>query len=106
MAGCATQTGYAGHAGETANLKLTFHLDHSVGANHFCLASALTGHLQAQYIFAFVHDLPYKTLRKPPGGIRRFLPRQAFRKAEDLALATSHLARVLWVLALDLIVAR
>jgi hypothetical protein len=28
---CATPTGSAGHAGETANLKLTFHLDHSAG---------------------------------------------------------------------------
>src|SRR5262249_52235090 len=35
VAGCATQTGSAGHAGETANLKLTFHLDHSAGADHF-----------------------------------------------------------------------
>src|SRR5262249_39098557 len=34
VAGCATQTGSAGHAGETANLKLTFHLDHSAGADH------------------------------------------------------------------------
>src|SRR5262245_66051772 len=33
VAGCATPTGYAGHAGATASLKLTFHLDHSVGAN-------------------------------------------------------------------------
>src|SRR6516165_11413814 len=29
VAGCATPSGSAGHAGETANLKLTFHLDHS-----------------------------------------------------------------------------
>ena len=28
VAGCATPTGSAGHAGATANLKLTFHLDH------------------------------------------------------------------------------
>jgi hypothetical protein len=33
MAGCATPSGSAGHAGETANLKLTFHLDHSAGAD-------------------------------------------------------------------------
>ena len=33
VAGCATPTGSAGHAGATANLKLTFHLDHSVGAD-------------------------------------------------------------------------
>src|SRR5262249_31573514 len=34
VAGCATPTGSAGHAGATANLKLTFHLDHSAGADH------------------------------------------------------------------------
>src|SRR5262249_28900413 len=34
VAGCATPTGSAGHAGATANLKLTFHLDHSAGAGH------------------------------------------------------------------------
>ena len=28
-----TSTGFAGHAGATASLKLTFHPDHSVGAN-------------------------------------------------------------------------
>src|SRR6266446_2658670 len=36
VAGCATPSGSAGHAGETANLKLTFHLDHSAGADHSC----------------------------------------------------------------------
>jgi hypothetical protein len=30
----AERTGSAGHAGATANLKLTFHLDHSAGAVH------------------------------------------------------------------------
>jgi len=34
VAGCATPTGSTGHAGATASLKLTFHLAHSVGANH------------------------------------------------------------------------
>src|SRR5262249_13954881 len=33
VAGCAARTGSDGHAGATANLKLTFHLDHPVGAN-------------------------------------------------------------------------
>jgi hypothetical protein len=37
VAGCATPTGSAGHAGATANLKLTFHLDHSPGADQSCL---------------------------------------------------------------------
>src|SRR5438105_5219973 len=35
VAGCATPSGSAGHAGETANLELTFHLDHSAGADHY-----------------------------------------------------------------------
>src|SRR2546430_15342701 len=39
VAGCATPTGSAGHAGATANLKLTFHLDHSAGADHGWLAA-------------------------------------------------------------------
>ena len=34
VAGCATSNGSAGHAGAQANLKLTFHLDYSVGADH------------------------------------------------------------------------
>src|SRR5262245_65574724 len=34
LAGCATPTSSAGHAGATANPKLTFHLDHSAGADH------------------------------------------------------------------------
>jgi hypothetical protein len=33
VAGCATPSGSAGHAGATANIKLTFHLDHSAGAD-------------------------------------------------------------------------
>src|SRR5438132_14222875 len=35
VAGCATPTGSAGHAGATADLKLTFHPDHSAGADQF-----------------------------------------------------------------------
>jgi len=31
VAGCATPTGSTGHAGATANLKLTFQSDHSAG---------------------------------------------------------------------------
>jgi hypothetical protein len=31
VAGCATSTGFAGHAGATTNSQLTFHLDHSLG---------------------------------------------------------------------------
>jgi hypothetical protein len=41
VAGCAPPTGSAGHAGATANLKLTLHLGHSAGADHRdCLAIA------------------------------------------------------------------
>src|SRR4029077_20151767 len=39
VAGCATPSGSAGHAGETANLKLTFHLDHSAGTDLNCCAN-------------------------------------------------------------------
>src|SRR5262249_421272 len=42
VAGCATPTGSAGHAGATANLKLTFHLDHSAGAVHSSSSQALS----------------------------------------------------------------
>jgi hypothetical protein len=45
VAGCATPTGSAGHAGATANLKLTFHLDHSAGADH--LATRNLSHREA-----------------------------------------------------------
>src|SRR5262249_4700390 len=40
VAGCATPTSSAGHAGETASLKLTFHLDHSAGADHLTIEIA------------------------------------------------------------------
>src|SRR5262249_54209038 len=43
VAGCAIPSGSAGHAGETANLKLTFHLDHSEGADHYVLCKFLSG---------------------------------------------------------------
>jgi len=32
--GCATPTGFAGHASATTASQLTFHLGHSVGADH------------------------------------------------------------------------
>jgi transposase InsO family protein len=35
VAGCATSTGFAGHASAPANSQLTFQLDHSVGADHY-----------------------------------------------------------------------
>src|SRR6516162_3092205 len=42
VAGCATPTGSAGHAGATANLELTFHLDHSAGADQSNERSSFT----------------------------------------------------------------
>src|SRR5262245_8794962 len=36
--GCSLPRRPAGHAGETANLKLTLHLDHSEGADHCMMA--------------------------------------------------------------------
>jgi transposase InsO family protein len=41
VAGCTTPTGSAGHAGATANLKLTFHPDHSAGADQLSDAARL-----------------------------------------------------------------
>src|SRR5215831_9726504 len=45
VAGCAMPTGSAGHAGATANLKLTFHLDHSVGDDHLHVQGSGGNHL-------------------------------------------------------------
>ena len=44
VAGCATPTGSAGHAGATANLKLTFHLDHSAGGSPVTTLARLRAH--------------------------------------------------------------
>jgi hypothetical protein len=54
VAGCATPTGSAGHAGATANLKLTFHLDQSAGADQSASAKFFTKNLR---IAACVHGL-------------------------------------------------
>jgi hypothetical protein len=43
VAGFATSTGFAGHAGAIAALKLTFHLDHSIWARHVPPALSLPG---------------------------------------------------------------
>src|SRR6266487_202603 len=45
VAGCATPTGAAGHAGATANHKLTFHLDHSEGADQLASTKSACGYL-------------------------------------------------------------
>src|SRR5262249_47964142 len=54
-AGCATPTGSAGHASATASLKLTFHLDHSVGANH---ASPRTNQVKPELTQVLPKSLP------------------------------------------------
>src|SRR5499433_1637713 len=58
VAGCATPTGFAGHAGATANLKLTFHLDHSAGADQS--GSFVT----AGFVTAVVANLASRIRRK------------------------------------------
>jgi hypothetical protein len=49
VAGCDTPTGSAGHAGATANLKLTFHLDHSAGADQVFAILAHTAFLPPRH---------------------------------------------------------
>src|SRR5262249_5454769 len=60
VAGCATPTGFAGHAGATANLNLTSHLDHSAGANHHDPCSRARS------------TRPHRTLKIPRGTVHRF----------------------------------
>src|SRR5262249_23074229 len=43
VAGCATSNGFAGHAGATASLKLTFEVDHSAVANHLSDLCSICG---------------------------------------------------------------
>src|SRR5215831_18251386 len=51
VAGCAPPTGSAGHASATAHLKLTFHLDHSVGANQTLVRRPLKDTAKLPYTF-------------------------------------------------------
>jgi hypothetical protein len=64
VAGCATPTGSAGHAGATANLKLTFHLDHSAGADQLLLLENRTCHCCWRNLA--VHAIP--EVRRLKGG--------------------------------------
>src|SRR5262249_27651797 len=57
VAGCAPPTGSAGHAGAAANLKLTFHLDHSAGADDICLGARARWTLEITEISG--SDLPF-----------------------------------------------
>ena len=59
MAGYATSTGFAGHAGATANSKLTFHLDHPMGADHVARPFVMSDLRKAQgldEIVRFIED--------------------------------------------------
>src|SRR5262245_55456569 len=57
VAGCAPPTGFAGHAGATANLKLTFHLDHSAGADQRTIAAGSAALWNADARFSIVRHL-------------------------------------------------
>src|SRR6516165_465011 len=86
VAGCATPTGSAGHAGATANLELTFHLDHSAGADHcwsprWCLLPSASGltevfpHTAVELIELLAMQLIISTRQSPnsvlnSGGLR------------------------------------
>jgi hypothetical protein len=59
VAGCATPTGSAGHASATANLKLTFHLDHSAGADHEIIQALVEAKTNVSFDHA-VHDLVFR----------------------------------------------
>ena len=57
MAGRASSNGSAGHTGAQANLKLTFQLDHSAGADHLSLA-ATTAEARAANLIPLPSRLP------------------------------------------------
>src|SRR5215831_1196769 len=54
VAGFATPSGSAGHAGATANIKLTFHLGHSAGADHLVRLSRAWMHATYYWFSAAV----------------------------------------------------
>ena len=60
MAGCATPSGSAGHAGETANFKLTFHLDHSAGADQ-PRVQAIWDFVHSHVLFGYQHARATRT---------------------------------------------
>src|SRR6185436_8582572 len=45
VAGCATSTGFAGHASTEAGLELTFHLDHPMGSHQGSSSDKKARHL-------------------------------------------------------------
>src|SRR6516164_1522938 len=60
VAGCATPSGSAGHAGETANFKLTFHLDHSAGADQ-PRVQAIWDFVHSHVLFGYQHARATRT---------------------------------------------
>src|SRR4029453_9604616 len=56
VAGCATSTGFAAHAGATASLKLTFEVDHPAGANQ--LAPVVRGATSSRAMGKSTRALP------------------------------------------------
>src|SRR5262249_14338960 len=88
VAGCATPTGSAGHASATASLKLTFHLDHSVGANH-CSMSTLAELPELIGFFSYSRedDEAFRgTLSALREGIQRELSAQLGRSKKNFRL--------------------
>ena len=63
VAGCATSNGSAGHASAQANLKLTFHLDYSVGADQ--KAEPMIAKTK---IANRLRDMDYRAARRAPAG--------------------------------------
>src|SRR5262249_13602345 len=76
VAGCATPTGSTGHAGATANLKLTFHLEDSAGADQRCAClrtflSWPTGGLPPSWMTRCRRETPTTTRTKRTKRTRR-----------------------------------
>jgi hypothetical protein len=66
VAGCATPSGSAGYAGETANFKLTFHLDHSAGADQQRQQSLALLPLEQWYVMLLHEGRLPKSLKDKP----------------------------------------
>src|SRR5262249_19704271 len=62
VACCAIPSASTGHAGETANLKLTFHLDHTEGADQIGAERTIPGTLRALAVSYFA-SLAFRTTR-------------------------------------------
>src|SRR4029453_11575591 len=74
VAGCATSTGFAAHAGATASLKLTFEVDHPAGANQAPprLLSSPVGALSNSFPgrTRVSHDLLFRQRRQLAGPLK------------------------------------